>query len=1112
MRFGVLGPLAVWTADGELAAVPEAKVRVLLAALLVTPGQVVPVDRLAEDIWGGTPPVRRAGALQTLVSRLRKALAAAGGDGMVVHRPPGYRLRVEGGAVDAGRFLELAGRARRAVDPGERAAGFAEALGRWRGPAFAGFADEPFARAAAARLEEQRLLVREEQAEARLQLGEHGPLAGELGELAERHPLRERLRAAHMRALYGSGRASEALEVYREVRRLFAEELGLEPGPELAALQREILGRTSRTPRTPVGVRAPRARPSAPELPAPVSGLIGRSRSVAEVRELLAGRRLVTLTGPGGVGKTRLALEVAGGETGGAAGALFPDGVRLVELSGVPRSAGASGAVVDELAEVAAVALGIRDDARPGSLPPSAAGSPHPLADRLADALQDRRLLLVLDNCEHVIEAVAALARLLLRAAPGVRLLATSREPLAISGEQLWTVPPLDVPEPGAAPSDVARSSAVRLFVARAAAASPGFTLSEGDAEAVAAICRRMDGIPLAVELAASRLRALGVAALAERLDDRFGLLTSGRRDAPERQRTLRAVIDWSWELLTAAERTVLRRLAVHSDGCTLEAAEALCSGDGVKPGEVLDLLARLVDRSLVVVAHGSRGGADGPEGPGPRYRLLESVAAYCVEKLRAHRPETGSESESEYDRLRRAHLHHYTELAEQAGSRLRGGDQQLFLRRLDAEAGNMRAALDTAVATADGVLARRLVRALAWYWFLRGRLTEARRSMATALTVGADGSGGGGPGEDGPGDDRARVAAWHAGMTLLSGDPLGSGRVSRVPLRLYEDMARAGDTGGSGGGPGWFLGYATTLLGSMEVGEELVRRTLADARARGDRWSIAAALSVRGVQRYVLGDLAGSRADAGASLGLFRELGDEWGRLQALGVLGRLAEIEGDYRSAEAEHRSGLRIAENLGLWAEASVRWSELGRIALLEGDHARAEELHHHGRRLAVLHADHRAQEFAELGLALGARRQGRLTEAESALRTWLEWNRLFEAENGTALILAELGFIAELRGEHGTALRLHTEGLAAARATGDPRAVALALEGLAGAHHLGGRPELAAGLLGTAARARTAVRASLPPAERGDVDRVTAAVRTALGEPGFAAAFARDVTPP
>ncbi|MEV2253832.1 BTAD domain-containing putative transcriptional regulator [Streptomyces sp. NPDC050147] len=1132
MRFGVLGPLALWTADGELAAVPEAKVRVLLAGLLVTPGQVVSADRLVEDLWGETPPARPAAALQTLVSRLRKALAAAGGEGMVVHRPPGYQLRVADDAVDAEQFLSLAARARRAEDPRERATGFEQALAQWRGPAFAGFADEPFARAAAARLEEQQLLVREEQAETRLQLGEHGQLAAELKELTERHPLRERLRAAHMRALYGSGRPSEALEVYQEVRRLLADELGLEPGPELAALQGEILSQTGQAgpagqaARPPVVLRGAEAeviRPHLPaaQLPVPVTGLIGRSRSVAEVRAMLAEERLVTLTGPGGVGKTRLALEVAGGEAGpgarGGVAALFPDGVRLVELSGAARSAGASGAAVDALAEVAAVALGIRDDARPGSPPPTAAGSPHPLTDRLSHALQDRRLLLVLDNCEHVIEAVAALARLLLQAAPGVRLLATSREPLGILGEQLWPLPPLDVPMPGAAPADVMRSSAVRLFVARAAAVSPGFTLSESNAEAVATICRRMDGIPLAVELAATRLRVLGAATLAERLDDRFGLLTSGRRDAPARQQTLRAVIDWSWELLTAAERAVLRRLAVHSDGCTLDAAEALCSGGGVKPGEVVDLLARLVDRSLVVVTAGTQ-----PPGvleePQPRYRLLESVAAYCLEQLRATRanpahgtvpaPAYGSGSATEYDQLRRAHLRYYTELAERAESHLRGNDQQRWLHRLDADAANLRAALDTAAATGEAPLARRLVRAMAWYWFLRGRLTEAKRSLATALAItetpAADQESGT------PGGDRAHVAAWHAGMTLLSGDPLGSGQVSRVPLRLYEDMTDVGDIGR--GTPGWFLAHAATMFGAMEVGEELVRRTLADVRTRGDSWGSAAALSLRGVQRYVRGDLTASRSDADDSLDLFRELGDRWGQLQAVGVLGRLAEIEGDYRSAQAQHRHGLRIAEDLGLWTEASVRWSELGRIAFLDGDHARAERLHRNGRRLAIQHADHRAQEFAEVGLALGARRQGRLEEAEPYLRTWLKWNRRFEAANGAALILAELGFIAELRGDHDAALTLHTEGLTAARTTGDPRAVALALEGLAGAHHLAGRFELAAQLLGTAARSRTSVRAPLPQAERGDVDRITAAVRTALGDPGFTAAFARDAAVP
>ncbi|MDI3423757.1 AfsR/SARP family transcriptional regulator, partial [Streptomyces luteolus] len=1170
MRFGVLGPLAVWRADGDLATVPEAKVRALLADLLVTPRQVVSADRLVDDLWGETPPARPAAALQTLVSRLRKALAAAGEDGLVVHRPPGYQLRVSDDAMDAERFLALADRARRAADPRERAAGFAEALAEWRGPAFAGFADEPFARAAAARLEEERLLVHEEQAEARLQLGEHGPLAGELRELTERHPLRERLRAAHMRALYGSGRPGEALAVYQEVRRLLADELGLEPGPELAALQRQILNQEGQeglsASATPVVVPAAQAEslrppPVAAKLPVPLSGLIGRSRSVADVRALLVTERLVTLTGPGGVGKTRLALEVAGtSETYEPetyepetyepetyepetyepetydSGPQFPDGVRLVELSGAARSAEASGPAVDELAEVAAVALGIRDDARTGALPPSAAGSPHPLADRLADALRDRRLLLVLDNCEHVIEAVAALARLLLQAAPGVRLLATSREPLGLAGEQLWPVAPLGVPEPGAALPDVTRSSAVRLFVARAAAASPGFTLSEGNAEAVATICRRMDGIPLAVELAATRLRVLGTDALAERLDDRFGLLTSGRRDAPARQQTLRAVIDWSWDLLTAAERAVLRRLAVHPDGCTLDAAEALCSGGGVKPGEVVDLLARLVDRSLVVVADSTQRPAASEE-PRPRYRLLESVAAYCLEQLRATPPEQhpageqsyGGGPATEYDHMRQAHLRYYVELAGRAESGLRGADQQRCLHRLDAEAANLRAALDTAAATGEAGLALRLVRALSWYWFLRGRLTEAKRCLATALAIGQTpaaterrtgaagaerrtgaagaerrtGTAGAERRTGAAGADRAHVAAWHAGMVLLSGDPLGSGRAGRVPLRLYEEMTDVGEIGRVG--PGWFLAHAATMFGALEVGEELVRRTLADARTAGDRWGVAAALSVRGVQRYVRGELAASRSDAAESLARFRELGDRWGQLQATGVLGRLAEIEGDYRSAEAEHENGLRIAEELGLWTEASVRWSELGRIALLDGDHARAERLHHNGRRLAVQHADHRAQEFAEVGLALGARRQGRWADAERYLRPWLKWNRRFEAENGTALILAELGFLAELRGDHAAALALQTEGLTAARATGDPRAVALALEGLAGAHHLAGRSEVAARLLGSAHRARTDVRAPLPPAERGDVDRITTAVRTTLGESAFAAAF-------
>ncbi|MFD7446135.1 BTAD domain-containing putative transcriptional regulator [Streptomyces sp. NPDC059909] len=1084
MRFGVLGPLAVWTVDGELVVVPESKVRALLAALLVDPGRVVPSDRLVEDLWGDAPPANPAGALQTRVSRLRRALTRAGGRDLVVHRPPGYLLRVADDAVDSGRFAALTRRARTTEGARERASLLTEALSLWRGPAFADFADEPFVRAAVARLEEQRLLALEEQAEARLELGEHGLLAGELGDHTDRHPLRERLRAAHVRALYGAGRPSEALDSYHELRRSLDEELGLEPGPELVALHGEIL---RQDPALRAATPADATTPPRPRtnLPTPVTDLIGRSESVSEVRGMLESGRLVTLTGPGGVGKTRLAVEIATRLAG-----TFADGAWLVELAtqahpGEPGPADS----VDALAEVVAATLGIRDDTSPGPLP---AGRPHTLIDRLVGALRGKQLLLVLDNCEHVVEPASRLAAALLRGAPGVRILATSQEPLDIAGERLWSVPPLDLPGAEAAPSVLRRSSAVQLFEARAAAASPGFAITDENAAAVASICRRLDGIPLALELASTRVRVLGVRELAERLDDRFRLLTGGHRGAPARQQTLRAMIDWSWELLTAAEQIVLRRLAVHSDGCTLEAAETLCAGDGVKPSEVVDLLARLVDRSLVLVAH---------DADGPRYRLLESVAAYCLERLRA----------SDHEQVRRAHDRYYVAFAEGADAFLRGADQQRWLRRLDVETANIRSALDGAAADGDAPLARRLVRAMSWYWFLRGRLTEAKRSLAMALAVPdappdalpdtpPDASPDR-PGAGAPGACVEPVVAWRAGMSMLSGDEADPAWEGAAVRKLYEDVGDPHERARAG----WFLGFAMTKFGDMAVGEDLTDRVLADFRALGDRWGIAAVLSTRGMQRYVCGDLTLSRRDGEESLALFREVGDRWGQLQAMAVLGRLAEIAGDYVAADRWHRDGLRVAEDLGLWTEASVRWSELGRIALLTGDHARAEEFHERGRRLAVEQGDKPAEEFAEVGLALGARRQGRLDEAEAYLRGWLEWNRQFDAEYGAALILAELGFVAELRGDAQGALALHEDGLAAAGDTGDPRAIALALEGLAGAHALAGRPERAARLLGAAAAARSSVGAPLPAAERGDVDRVTAAAREALGDDGFEAAF-------
>ncbi|MEV5258076.1 BTAD domain-containing putative transcriptional regulator [Streptomyces anulatus] len=1150
MRFGVLGPLVVGDGEGNDVTVPERKVRALLADLLAHDGGPVSADRLIHDLWGDAPPGRPSGALQAKVSQLRRVL----GRDRVVRQPPGYRLRLDRGTdeVDADRFRALVTEARPVRDPRARAALLTEALGLWRGPAYADFADAPFAREAAQRLAEQRLSVLEEQAEARWEAGDHVLLAGELADLVARHPLRERLRAVQMRALYSAGRQSEALASYGDLRGRLVEELGVDPGPELASLHRAVLrqdpllmpgsgkgtvsgtrpGSRSGSGSVPIpaSASAPVSGPIAVQgpqsnLPLPLTPLVGRRRALARISRLLADERLVTLTGPGGVGKTRLAVAAATAERdraeadgpgddgdgpggsgpvggGGGPGDSGPvgggggpgDDIWLVEFAGVRTGTPA------DLAQIVAATLGVRDDAP--SAAPGVGGGALSLPHRLAAALRDRRTLLVLDNCEQVVDAAAGLAALLLRTAPGLRVLATGQEPLGLAGEAVFLVEPLPPAE------------AARLFVERAVSSAPGFPRDPDgpEREAVAEICRRLDGIPLALELAATRVRALGVRELAARLSDRFRVLTTGQRGAPARQQTLRAVIDWSWELLGEPERVVLRRLAVHRDGCDLAAAEAVCAGDGVAREDVLDLVGRLVDRSLVAVAYG-------PDGP--RYRLLESVAAYATEQLRATEGLAA---------VRDRHLRHYLALAERAEPHLRGAEQRRWLDRLDAEAGNLRAALDEAVRRASdspGAAgeAVRPTAALAWWWLLRGRLTEARRSLRAVLTAVPGGSA-----------DAAELALLQRAFALLTGDTGDTG-----------DTGGAGGTGGTGETKSgtedgtedgiriavgiaagievtaeavpdpvrraralWLCAYGLFSAGDTAGGEALNARALALFAAADDPWGTAAALGLRSALALVGGDLAGLGRDGLRSAALFRELGDRWGELQTVSPLAALAEIRGAYEEAGRRQHEGLRMARELGLEAEVSARLSGLGRLALLARDWDRARDLHERARRSAAEQGYTYGEIHSVMGLALGARRSGDLDAAEAYLLSIRDGFAAVSSRAGDHLLCAELGFIAELRGEAGRAASHHLRGLDVARVLAEPRALALSLEGLAGAAALAGRvPEAvcAARLLGAAAAARRRAGAPLPPAERADVDRVTAVARTVLGAPAFTEAFDR-----
>lgn len=847
MEYRILGPLEI--ADGNgLVAVTAPKQRSLLLCLLLHRGEVVSGDRIADALWGDSPPASATKIVQMYVAQLRRAL----GDEAVETVAPGYRVRVGAEAIDAARFERLLFEGRRTLangNPELAASLLRRALGLWRGRALEDVVYASFATAEAERLEELRLACLEERFAADLALGRSEDVLPEISALVTEHPLRERLRAHLMLALYRSGRQAEALEAYRDARRALHDGLGLNPGLELRELEKAILRQDSAL----ISPEQPAIRLS--RLPVAATPLVGRERELAELRVLLdrPDVRLVTLAGAGGSGKTRLALALAE-----SCGDLFANGVALVELAPLR----------DPALVLPAVAQAVGLGEEPGV----------PLECTLADWLAERELMLVADNLEHLAGAERAVAKLV-TASPRLTVVVTSRRVLHVSGEHVFPVQPLS------------EDDAVRLFEARATALDPAFALTPEEESDVREICRRLDGLPLAVELAAGRTRTLTVPALLARLAERL-TLTGGPHDLPARQQTLRDTLAWSVDLLGSEERRDLVRLAVFARGCTLEAAETVCDTN-------LDRLATLVDHSLV------RRDIAAEE---PRFVMLETVRDFARELLQV---------EEDVHELGRRHARYYVELAERAESQLGGQDQGGWLARLEAEHDECRLALDRLARDGEAALELRLAAALGRFRYVRGYLSEGRAAIEGALGRG---------GEQQP---ALRAKAFRVGSAIcvLQGDYERARELAGAGLALYrqeddrEGVARS------------LSNLGAILIASGEAGEaaNTLDEAVALARTLEDKRVLALALNNRGDVALTQEDWPTASSLFAESLEVLRRLGDETNVARSLFNLGAAAFERG--RDDEAHELLVDSLQRCVGLDDKEDIAWCLVALAALAE-----------------------------------------------------------------------------------------------------------------------------------------------------------------------------------
>jgi predicted ATPase len=857
-----------------------------------------------------------------------------------------------------------------------------EALGLWRGPALSEFVYDEIAQGAIARLEEERASVLEDRVEADLACGRHGELVAELEAAVAAEPLRERLRGQLMVALYRSGRQADALRQFQEARRVLSDQLGLDPGSELRRLEAAILAQDTALDGPPAVPAAPAATHGEPRrdrlgnLTVSLNRFIGRQGEFARLSELLASSRLVTLVGPGGAGKSRLALEVAASLAPG-----FADGAWIVELAPIGDAASVLPAIGSTLGIVEV-----------GESRPRVAWSP---IEAVMSYLDGRSLIMVLDNCEHLIDRVAEVAEALLQRVSGLRVLATSREALSVPGETLLPLGPLP-------PAD-----AVALFVDRAQAVAPTGQAISDEREAAEDLCRRLDGMPLAIELAASRLRALPLAQLAARMDDRFRVLTGGARTALPRHQTLRAVVDWSYDLLFKDEQRLFRRISVFVGPFTAEDAEAVCADEDLPGLEVLDLLVRLVDKSLVLAAS--------VEGHEARFTQLQTLWQYGREQL-----ETFAEAEA----VRARHAGYYTQMADDARLGLQGPSGPAWRERLSLEVANMRAALEWHISTDDADSALTLAIGMAFFWFIGGEFYEGNRWLGDALEV---------TGTASP-SKQALACAWHGHFTsIISSPAAGASECESAvsTLRTHGDEPSLAEA---------LNLWAVTLLNNRDLPGSL--RVLQEALELTERIGNQGLRALHDVTlgwiHAQVGRLDDAERAARSGLQYYESVGNAFLSIEPLNLLASLADARGDFTAAAAAYEDMLNLS-SAGRPAYEPFTLIRLAALRARQGDDEAADALYQQvvsARRDLWLAAD------AMVGQAAVARRLGDLTRARTLLDAAARQYEMADLPARNAALFGGLTWWAIAAGEPEQAMAFAADAARAASAAAHPAAQLIA----------------------------------------------------------------------